>query len=292
MTKSLRLLFTLAFIFISTLTYAEGNVKISFDCAKTSWASIGNLNGEDIGTVTVTGSTIDHIEASIMCKEDADQFITFANIYGDNGSLKCYTGSDAPYELNNGFHYTLTIVAFDVPYYGVPPIATYTYDFVGTGAEATVYCDMQMTVNLQSDIFGLGYILKGTSFDVTFSEKVSRVKAWWPQGQDGSTDLTANKKSDNVWTINLPSKAMSEEGSLNIMIQAWNANGVQARGERGNGHAWGFNVLPSGGIPDGIEETINDAQSISNRVYNINGQEVKADNRGIIIKDGKKFFNK
>lgn len=291
MTKSLRLFTTLALLVFALS--ASAAVKITFNCSKSNWATIGSSSGELIGTVKVTGfEAFDHIEAYIDCQEDPDQFIPFSNIMSSEGQLKCYNAGDGPFPLNNGYHYTLHIEVFDVPYYMATPIATYEYKFTGTGAAATVYCDMEMTVNLQSDMFGLGYILKGTSFDVTFSEKVSRVKTWWPQGQDGSTDLTATKKSDTVWTINLPSKAMSEEGSLNIMIQAWNANGIQARGERGNGNAWGFNVLPHGGTPDGIEETIIDTQNISNRAYNINGQEVKADNRGIVIKGGKKYINK
>ncbi len=227
-----------------------GDPEIVLNITKSSWSKIGSESGEAIGTAELKNAiAFDHIEAEIRCQEDPDQYISFANLMQNGGQLKCYCWEGGSYTLNKGYHYTLTVKAFDVPYYGVAPIAVATYEFVGTGAEAVTYnADLHIAqVGLTPNALLVnGYELNTNSFDVTFSESVSRVKAWGAMGMDGSVNYSAQKKSDDgtVWTIILNDDVLNDEGAINLMIQAWDAKGVQAKGENGD-HAFGLNLILS-----------------------------------------------
>ena len=254
--KNLLLITILFFIGLSAKAKCRADIPVSscieakslveLEVTKTSWSSIGNQDGEVVATVKCDITPFDHFEAEIRCQEDPDQYITFANLNSSQGSLVCYTWEGGYYDLNKGYHYTLIVKAFDVPYYGVEPCETVTYEFVGTGKEPAVYSDIQIVnVDLVEDILLYhGYDIDGTTFDVTFSEPVSKVNVWAAKGMAGSIPCSAEQKSDDgtVWTIILTDGVLSQEGSSNIMIQAWDANGVLARGENGD-HAFGYNLF-------------------------------------------------
>lgn len=247
---------------------------------KTDWSKIGNQNGEAIGTALLKGAEVfDHIEAEIRCKEDADQYISFANLLTNGGKLTCYAWEGGSYDLNKGYHYTLTVKAFDVPYYGVEPVAVATYEFVGTGIEAVVYSDIDIAkVDLEEEpILFNGYKIDKTSFDVTFSAPASNVSCWLAMGMDGSVSCSAKKKSEDgtVWTILLPEDILSYEGSVNLMVQAWDASGVLAKGWNAD-HAFDFNL--SIGTSDPEEDAIKAIEMAyaGKPVYTLSGVRIKA----------------
>lgn len=233
--------------FTFTVKASATEPELVLNITKTDWSKIGSENGEVIGTAELKNAEVfDHIEAEILCVEDPDQYISFSNLTTNGGNLTCYCWEGGNYTLNKGYHYTLIVRAFDGPFYGLLPVATATYEFVGTGAEAIKYCDINLTgVSLKANSLLLnGYDADGQTFDVTFSEPVSKVKAWMAMGFDGAKTIEAAKKNDEgtVWTITLPESALTDEGSINVMFQAWNAAGVQAKGENGD-HAFGINII-------------------------------------------------
>lgn len=269
--------------------YYANTIEIKLNITKTSWATIGSENGEVIGTAELKNAEIfDHFETTIRCAEDPDQYITFADCRVNGGQLVCYAWEGGRYTLNKGFHYTLTVEAYDVPYYGVEPVATATYNFVGTGAEATKYCDITITnVGLTpNSLLVNGYNYNG-DFDVRFSAPVARVEAWWAMGLDGAQRFSATKKSKDgtVWTINLDSALEGIEGAANIQITAWNAEGLQIRGEGGD-HSFALNIIVSGGEDDPataiatIHAAINAGAA---QIYSVNGTKLAKLQKGINI---------
>lgn len=276
---------------------ANAAVTIQFNCTKNSWSTIGNENGEEIGTVTVTGiQGFDHVQAEIRCAEDADQYISLANVNSNGGKLYCYTWEGGHHDLNKGYHYTLTINAFDVPWYDAKPVATTTYTFEGTGVSATTYCDVTLTdVSLKpNDIILNGYDVFGTTFDVTFSQSVSRVETWWAKGFLGSEKFTATKKSSDgrTWTVHMSDQVLTYEGSVCVMVTAWNQQGVQMRGENGD-HAYAINIIISNSSPDTAIGSIT-THNAHQKAFNISGQRVTPNQQrnGIVIIDGKKIIIK
>ncbi len=271
-----------------------GEPEVELNIFKTDWSKIGNQNGETIGTVTLKNAeAFDHFETEIRCQEDPDQYITFANTYVNGGNLTCYAWEGGYYTLNKGYHYTITVKAFDVPYYGAAPVAVATYEFVGTGAAAVVYSDLEMVkVDLpENDLLYHGYDLKVSSFDVTFSAPVSKVKVWGAFGMDGSANYQAQKKSDDgtVWTIILSEDVLNEEGSINVMIQAWDAQGVMAKGWNGD-HAFDLNLIINLTDPDAIRSL--EAVAAGRPIYTLGGARVQVSQlkKGqIYIVNGKKF---
>lgn len=266
------------------------NVKIT----KTQWATIGYQNGESIGTVTMTGAeAFDHIEAEIRCDEDADEYITFANVNTNGGKLVCFSPEGTRYDLYNGYHYNLIVKGFDVPYYGVQPVCTDTIKFVGEGKEPPRYSYMTVTnVGLQpNDMFLHGYWTNGKTFDVTFSVPVSRVNVWCALGFDGTVGLTASKKSADgtVWTVFLTDDVVNMEGSFCVMIQAWDADGVMARGENGD-RAFFFNLCaPDPNHPTAIDKLA--SQGGKAAIYTLAGMRIEAaamQKGHVYVVDGKK----
>ncbi len=240
--------------------HAEVDAPFSFNIKKTDWSRIGNQNGEVIGTVSSSMDPFDHYEFEIRCEEDPDIFISFNNLLAQSGNIVCTTWEGGHHDLYNGYHYVLTIKAFDVPYYDAKPVATDSYSFVGTGIKAPVYSNITLTnVSLKPNkLLVNGYDINGTTFDVTFSAPVSKVKPWWAEGFDGAKDFTAQKKDDEglVWTISMPEEVLDEEGSINVMITAWDLKDVQVKGEDGD-HAFALNLIVTGGS-EGDDEDEND----------------------------------
>lgn len=282
-----------------TFTVKATAPELAINITKTDWSKIGSENGEVIGTAELKNAdAFDHIEAEIRCAEDPDQYITFSNLMTNGGNLTCYCWEGGSYTLNKGYHYTITVKAFDVPFYGATPVATATYEFVGTGAEAIEYCDIKLaSVGLKPNSLLLnGYDADGQTFDVTFSEPVSKVKAWMAMGFDGAKTIEAAKKNDEgtVWTITLPESALADEGSINVMFQAWNAAGVQAKGENGD-HAFGINIIVKlNDDPSAIKNIIatlgEDAPVYTTAGARINANMMKSGN--VYIINGKKMMVK
>lgn len=272
--------------------------ELVLNITKTTWAQIGAEAGEVIGTAELKNAKeFDHIEFEIRCAEDPDQYISFANMRTNGGNIVCYCWEGGHYTLNKGYHYTLTAQAFDVPYYGATPVAVATYEFVGTGAEAAKYSDVELVkVDLPEDaLLFHGYDLKLTSFDVTFSAPVSKLNVWGAMGMDGSVKYTAQKKSEDgtVWTIILSDEILNEEGSVNLMIQAWDAQGVMAKGWNGD-HAFDLNLIINLiDDPDAIRAL--NAVATGAPVYTISGTRIAAKQmqKGqVYIVNGKKFMVK
>lgn len=266
---------------------------IVLSITKAEWSVLGNENGEVIGTVHGNIDPFHHFESSISCLEDPDQFIPLAMVFNIDGNLVCTTWENGHYDLNVGYHYTLTVRAYDVPYYGAEPVAVSTYSFVGEGASPINYADITVTsVNLEgNDLLYHGYNIFTESFDVTFSESVSKVKVWWAQGFDGSQNLTAAQKSADgkEWTITFPEGLpVSEDGSINIMIQAWDIFGIMAKGSNGD-NAFDFNLIVTQSsssegnnpdeTPDGPEVAIQTPSlplNASTKVYTLSGISINA----------------
>lgn len=236
----------------------EGGATITLNITKTSWAIIGSQNGESIGTAKLEGAEgFDHIEAEIRCAEDPDQYITFADVNTNGGALTCYAWEGGRYDLNKGYHYTLTVKAFDVPYYGVDPIATTTYEIVGTGKAAQAVVDIAASVsNAKLGVYG--YIMPANGqVEVTFAAPVKNAKAWIAMGQDGSQNVTISQKDGEgkVWSVDLAS-FLGEEGSINLNVTAYDKEtGNPIKGEFSD-HSFAFNVScnPEGGELDPIDE--------------------------------------
>lgn len=293
---NIRIVCTMALMVVAIVTNAA--IDIKFNCSKNTWSTIGNENGEVIGTVTVVGiDNFDHVEAEIRCKEDPYQYITLSNIYKNGSSLMCYTWEGGHYDLTYGYHYTMTIKAFDVPWYGALPVAATTYSFVGTGAAAIPYCDIEMTgVSLApNDVVLNGYNINGTTFDVTFSAPVSRVEAWWAQGFDGAEYFSTSKKSADgrTWTVQMSDQVLFAEGSVCIMVTAWNRQDIQIRGDNAD-HAYALNIVVSDSSPD-----ITGINNVTTRrprrpMFNMAGERLSPDqpHKGIIVIDGKKWLMK
>lgn len=219
---------------------------ISFDISKTDWATIGNPEGESIGTVTSDVTNIDHYRFEIKCKEDPEQFISFNDLYAQSGNIVCTSFENGSYTLNKGYHYTLYIYAYDVPYYGVEPVCTTQYEFVGTGVAPILYNeDIKVVgINLKANSFGLGYDMNGNTFDITFSAPVAKVVAFWAQGLYGSTNFVATPKNAErtVWTITMSDDISSAEGSINVNIVAYDNNGLELRAAN-DVHPYAFNIV-------------------------------------------------
>lgn len=256
------------------------------------WSRIGSDSGETIGTAYVENiDKFDHFEYEIICQEDPSQYITFASSYSNPGNITTYQTED----LYKGYHYTLNVKAFDVPYYGVAPIVTTKYEFVGTGKAPILYSDITIvSTSLKPNAQGYGWDCAGNSFDVTFSAPVVTVRAWWAQGMLGSVNATAVKKDADgkVWTIILPDGIDAEDessiASANINITAWDAEGKQIKGENGD-HSYAYNIVVTG--TTGIESVGIDCNANA-PAYNVAGQRVSASDKGIIIINGRKYINK
>ncbi len=224
---------------------------IVLSITKTEWNILGNENGEVVGSVHSNIDPFHHFESSISCQEDPDQFIPLAMVFSTEGNLVCTTWANGHYDLNAGYHYTLTVRAYDVPFYGAEPVAVSTYSFVGEGVSPTNYADITVaSISLEeNDLLYHGYNISTESFDITFSESISKVKAWWAKGFDGSQKLSVAQKSDDgkVWTITFPEGMLgSEEGSISVMIQAWDIFGIMAKGNNGD-NAFDYNLIVTQG---------------------------------------------
>lgn len=227
--------------------YANEDPAISLKITKTNWSSIGSKDGETIGSVSCNIDPFDHFEAEIRCSEDPDQFIPFSNIFSRQGNLVCYSFEGGNFPLNKDYHYTLTVKAFDVPYYGVQPKATETYSFVGTGEKAKEYADISITTNLEVNAQGLGYNMPSDGIIVvTFSSAVNNPKAWAALGMDGSHNLSVYSigNEGRTWGIDI-SEYKDEEGGVDIHITAYDvATGNQIRGQDGE-HSFAFAIFCS-----------------------------------------------
>lgn len=270
---------------VSAKADSQENIEIELNITKDSWATIGAERGEVVGTAELKNAEqFDHFEATISCAEDPDQYITFADCSKNGGQLICYAWEGGHYTLNNGYHYTLTVEAYDVPYYGVKPVATATYDFVGTGAEATRYCDITITnVDLTPNTLLInGYNYNG-DFDVTFSEPVERVQTWWAMGMEGTLRFSATQKSEDgtVWTINLGSALDGIEGAANIHVTAWNAEGLQIRGEDSD-HSFAFNIIVTGGNETPVTAVAAN-RAVNAHIYSVNGAKSHKLQKGINV---------
>ena len=226
---------------------------IELNIIKTDWATIGSETGEIVATIGGNFAVFDHFEAEIRCAEDPEQYISFPYVNSIGGKLICWTWEGGHYDLNAGYHYSLIVKAFTVPYYGAEPVAETVYEFVGTGVEIAKFSDIELAnVDLEKNsILYHGYNASGNTFDVTFSAPVSKVAVWWAKGQDGAENFSAEQKSEDgtVWTIIMPESITSTEGSINVMIQAWDAEGVMAKGENGD-NAFALNLFIAESNPD------------------------------------------
>ena len=234
-----------------TIASAATSSEIELNITKKDWATIGNENGEVIGTVNSSIDPFDHYEAEIRCKEDADQYISFANIYKIKGDITCYSFEGGHYDLNEGYHYTLTVKAFDVPYYGAKPVATTTYEFVGTGVKAASFADVTATIDLAKNAQGLGYDLSENGIiGVQFSAPVKNASAWVAMGFDGSRKLsiTPADSEGKKWTIDA-SSFIGDEGSFDLHVTAYDiASGLQIRGLDAD-HSFYFSVVTAISVP-------------------------------------------
>lgn len=287
----------LSVLLVLCATTAMAQATIHFNCTKTDWSTIGNEDGEVIGTIRIEGAdTFDHFVIGMYCDEDPEQFITFAGVRENGGELRCYTWQGGTNDLNAGYHYRILIEAYAFDY-SLKPFAYTTYKVTGTGKPVGVYCDVRLaSVNLKPNDYGQNsYNLNGNKFDVTFSDAVSNVSAWWAQGfAGGSLALETTKVSDTKWTIHLPNELLSEEGSLSIMITAWNADGVQVRGENSE-HTFSVQVFAGGGSSTGINAApAVPNESVSAAGYDLVGRPAATESRGngIVISNGKKTIKK
>lgn len=266
------------FTFTATEPAPAPKPYLVVNLTKTSWATLGNQNGEVIGTAKLENAdAFDHIEAEIRCVEAPSQYITFSNVNTNGGNIVCYTWEGGHYDMNYGYHYLLIVKAFDVPYYGVEPIATDTIEVVGAGSEAVKYSDVEV-VKLElkeNPLLYHGYDINGTTFDVVFSEPVRIVSAWGAMGFDGSLSFSAQKKSEDgtVWTIVMPETVLSLEGSINVMIKAWDADYLMSRGWNGE-HAFDFNLSISPADDPTAIKSMNIAADAS--VYTLSGVRINA----------------
>lgn len=267
--------------------YVASVSPLAVTLTKTDWKRVGSENGENVCIATLAeGQAFDHFEAEIRCTEDPTQYVTFAAAYTNPGTLTCYDSQP----LYKGYHYTLIVKAFDVPYYGVAPIATYEYAFVGEGVTPTPY-NHEMTVESVAlepcDFLLHGYYSTETAFDVTFTEPATKVVSWWAQGFDGSVKVDAVQKSEDgkTWTLTLPGDFLGTEGAANVMIQAWDAEGVQMFGENGD-HAYSINIQygTAPEDPSGIAGVTTSAAP--QPIYNLAGQRITSPT-GIVISEGR-----
>lgn len=292
MIKTTRLISIIVVFF--AVCMAASAQSITFNCTKSSWSTIGSQNGENIGTVRLNGtSEFDHFEAEIKCQEDPDQYITFANCNTNGGSLICYAWEGGHYDLNKDYHYTITIRAYEYPYYNTKPVATLTKSFIGTGVDGIPYSNVTVqSVSLKSNgLIYNGYTYKGGNFDVTFTEPVSKVEVWCEIIRTGVVELKATKKSadSRTWTINPSAITVEQESIANLMVTAWDMRGIQMRGE--SSHAYPINLVNS--TVTGINEAIECEAEAQSAVFNLAGQRVNAaTHKGISIINGKKVLTK
>lgn len=274
-----------------TLTGLEDKPEpaITINLTKTSWGQVGSDNGETLGTATLVNSEkFDHFEFEIRCEEDPDQYITIASSMSNPGDIVCYD----PRKLYSGYHYTLVVKAFDVPYYGVAPIAVEEYAFVGQGPAAPVYADITIeSTTLKLDEFG-AYICDAPTFDVTFSAPVARARAWNAAGFDGSTPLDIVQKDAEglVWTVTLPDVALgdaSDARSCNVNITAWDADDHQIKGTNGD-HSIAYSIVIV--EPTAIAAVQTDAHNAP--AFTTTGQRAGRHTKGIVIRNGKKYIQK
>lgn len=109
------------------------DVVINVDITKNDWDKIGTTVGETIGTVSSNIPNFDHYRFTISSEEDSESFISFDDLKTIEGKIVCTSPRNEGYSLNDGTNYTLTINAYDVPTFGAEPVATQTFNFVGSG---------------------------------------------------------------------------------------------------------------------------------------------------------------
>lgn len=259
---------------------------IQFNITKTNWTKVGSENGEVIGTATLKNAAkFDHFEFDIVCEEDPEQYITIASKLTNPALIECFD----PQHLYQGYHYTLRAQAFSVPYYGAAPIATAEYKFVGQGIEAPRYADIDVAAtSLTPDPLG-GYIAYSHEIEVTFTAPVAQAKAWNAGGFDGSTTLDIVQKDAEgyVWTVILPKNTLNagDADVYDVNIVVWDANGLKAKGWNGD-NSFAFSVLmmdKGTGVKD-----LKMADSRQDIRYNMLGQRVKKNAKGLLIVNGKK----
>lgn len=111
---------------------------------------------------------------------------------------------------------------------------------------------------------------------------------------DGIVELGARFSQEGSYSISLGSNSGVESVVLEDRLQGTRTEITSEQGYTFNaqpGTAKGRFYLISSGVVTGIE-TVQSAEFTNNSSYNLNGQRVNANQRGLIIKNGKKILNK
>lgn len=251
----MRIILSTLMLMLVSLTALADDQNITLNVTKTNWDVIGSEQGEVVATVNSNLDPFDHYEAEIRCSEDPEQYISFANLNSIEGELMCFCYEGGHFDLYKDYHYTLTVKAFDVPYYGVQPKVTATYDFLGTGIEAPKYADVTATIDLEQNIMGLGYNLPADGMiEVHFSAPVTGVKAWVALGFEGSRTLYAYSMPEGLTWIVDASEFIGSQGSFDLHVTGFDiATGYPIKGLDGD-HSFAFTIVNITGLPTPVLE--------------------------------------
>jgi len=229
--------------------------------------------------------------SSRFCMKTGNQ--EYVNIQNNNGSMKLlrWSAKDAgsTIKLTEGKLYNLTIASSGLsslclPFNAFVPENTYAY-------YASAYADGNVTLTKVADgkiAANAGYLIKGekeTQPTVTFFQTPDAVTAPETNYLVGVTEATEITK-ENCYILKSgifhPVNTAGGNLAANKAYLDLSSSDVKLNG-----------VYFEDGEATGIYDAAKSEQSgVQNGLYNLSGQAVGNDYKGIVIKNGKKYFNK
>lgn len=189
---------------------------------------LGNSLAAITNNMVVANITVDReyydIYWTVTCATDPDFFFGGSSHAASAGAgtytIIASTPSAEPVVLNSGRTYTFTFQTCEFGWDAYKTVAT--FDVAGSGAAAEQFSDIVIT-DFDGTMGALGYNFKN-NYTVTFSAPVINVKAFSPQGMDGTYNfpVAAADNEGLKWTIDVSSMA-GDEGAFELHIQAVDA---------------------------------------------------------------------
>lgn len=146
-------------------------------------------------------------------------------------TITAYTPSAEPMDLHKDCIYDFTFTLSEFGWDDYKTAATYSV--TGAGAQAEQFSDIEI-IDFDGNKGPLGFMFK-PKYTFKFSAPVKEVKAFSPQGMDGSISFGVNQSDTNgeKWTVDV-SRMAGDEGAFELHIQARDAaTGLRLRGTYG-----------------------------------------------------------
>ena len=189
---------------------------------------------------------------TVTCPDDPDFFFGGSSHAASQGAgtyaIIASTPSAEPVVLNSDRTYIFSFQTCEFGWDGYKTVATFSVE--GTGAAAEQFSDIVIT-DFDGTLGTLGYNFKKT-YTVTFSAPVTSVKAFTPEGMDGSSSfpVAAADNEGLKWTIDVSHMA-NDEGAFELHIQAVDAaTGLRLLGTYHLDNSFIYTIFISANNPD------------------------------------------